>query len=38
MRPLLRRLGGIALSIVLVLWGGAATLSFLAFRVLPATR
>lgn len=34
MRPLLRRLGGIALSIALVLWG-AATLSFLAFRVLP---
>jgi len=32
--PTLRRIGGAALSIVLVLWG-AATLSFLAFRVLP---
>ena len=31
---LLRRIGGAALSVVLVLWG-AATLSFLAFRVLP---
>jgi len=31
---LLRRTGAAALSIVLVLWG-AATLSFLAFRVLP---
>lgn len=31
---LLRRIGGAVLSIVLVLWG-AATLSFLAFRVLP---
>ena len=29
-----RRIGGIAASVVLVLWG-AATLSFLAFRVLP---
>ncbi len=31
---MLRRAGGLALSIVLVLWG-AATLAFLAFRVLP---
>ena len=31
---LLRRVGGALLSVVLVLWG-AATLSFLAFRVLP---
>ncbi|MDT0117950.1 ABC transporter permease [Microbacterium sp. PRF11] len=33
-RALLRRLGGIAASVVLVLWG-AATLAFVAFRIIP---
>jgi peptide/nickel transport system permease protein len=33
-RPVLRRLGPALLTVVLVLWG-AATLAFLAFRVLP---
>ncbi|MDR6691011.1 peptide/nickel transport system permease protein [Microbacterium sp. 1154] len=33
-RALLRRLGGLVASVVLVLWG-AATLAFVAFRIIP---
>ena len=33
-RAALMRIGGIAASVVLVLWG-AATLAFLAFRIIP---
>ena len=34
MTPLLRRIAGLAASVIVVLWG-AATLAFLAFRVIP---
>lgn len=34
MKPLLSRIAGLAASVVIVLWG-AATLAFLAFRVIP---